>query len=77
MSFRVVLSGWESDDDGAAQVPVHQEQLPLPQGQDAEGGDHQTITQRGGKNFIFGVTVYYCRAGLFGSSGVVQANYSP
>ncbi len=58
MSFLVVLSGWESDNDGTAQVPVHQEQLPLPQGQDAEGGDHQTITQRGGKNFIFNCQLF-------------------
>ena len=30
---------------------VHQEQLPLSQGQDAEGGDHQTHVQRRGRTF--------------------------
>ena len=44
--------GGVADHDGASQVPLHQEQLPLPQGQDAEGGNHQTDVQRGGKIFF-------------------------
>ncbi len=38
-----------ADGHGAPQAPLHQEQLPLPQGQDAEGGDDQANIQRRGE----------------------------
>ena len=40
---------WQSDYHGAAEVPLDKEQLPLPQGQDPEGGDYQADVQRRGE----------------------------
>ena len=43
--FQPSARSWEPNHNEAPEVTFHQEQLPLPQGQDSEGGDHQAHLQ--------------------------------